>query len=266
MTFSQSDLRRFTTCPRQYRLHTEVPPAPDPTGDRATRSLLGEAVDDAIAAMYEQGWHTQPTCVDLLRDYSYERLLARYPEGGLPESAARLHLRLAPIWAGLPETLRAEQLFAPRTYVRRDFSIEVGAHEFKGQPDLVFESDDALSIVDVKFRAKSSLRAFQLKVYQFLVEAVLRRPVTRLGYWLPRDSEVHWYRVRPVSPSFAGELASSLDQMAAGGEAPKPSGECSYCEVRDRCPEGAAHVASKVVPVAPITGSAYTGRPVITGF
>lgn len=266
MTFSQSGLRRFITCPRQHHLMSALQAPPDPSGDRATRSLLGEVVDDTIAAMYEQAWHTLPTCIDLLRDYSYGRLVARYPAGGLPESAARLHQRLAPIWACVPETVRLEGLFAPRTYVRKDFSAVCGANELKGQPDIVFESDDSLSVVDVKLRAKSSLRTFQLKVYQLLVEAALRRPVTRLGYWLPRDSTVHWYRVRPVAPAFMAEIAQALDGMAAGETSPRCSSECSHCEVQGQCPEGQAFLASKVIPVSTITGTAYAGRPTVTGF
>jgi hypothetical protein len=233
--------------------------------------LLGTVVDEVIAALYEQRWLLSPDqVVDRLNAEAVYQMQRLYPQYSVAESQETLLAELRPLWPSVPETVRGEALTAQSIYVRQDFAKEYPAALLVGQPDLVFEGPPAsiggAVIVDVKLRARSSLDSVQLQVYRLLVQHILRIPVMRMGYWLPRSASVVWVQIRSPK-SLDAQIDADLAQMATGAvQHPTPSGRCRMCPVRLACPEGTAYIQGKCGSTQAVTGAAYRGRPEIVGF
>lgn len=266
---SQSELRAFLTCPQQW--HWQRTPAyagaftADRTMDRDRRTLLGMVVDGVLAQMYEQRWLAHPEMlVPRLGECARREMRTHYPGVSVAESPETLLRGLEPIWLSVLETVRAESLLAPAVFVRVDFAKEYGVATLKGQPDLVLEAPDGVTVVDVKLRARSSLTSAQLQVYRVLVEHQRRKPVTRMGYWLPREASVRWYAVRGSAEKTDQQIATALARMVAGETAPVTGSHCRYCGARHVCPEGAAYNQEKAGSLAGILE--YHGKAEIVGF
>lgn len=269
-TYSQSEWRTFHKCPRQYRWKSDdrfaEVIASHETMDRQRRTLLGTVVDDVIAQMYIEKWLRLPhQLVEILNQTAAERLDALLPSYSVAEPAAVLLYELRPVWVNIAETVRAERLLAAQTYVRQDFAKVFSHAILKGQPDLVFEDTDALHVVDVKLRARSSLDTKQIHVYRILTEHVLRKPVLRNGFWLPREARLYWAPTKKQR-KLEIDIDTDLTRMVRGEDGPQPGTHCQFCPVRTVCPEGATYMREKAGSTVTVTGDAYHGRAQIVGF
>lgn len=266
--FSQSEWRKFTRCPRQFQLsrsqEADALYAQQETPDRQRRVLLGTIVDEVIAHMYLSGWLKTPSLlVERLTAATARQVQRLYPQYTVLEPPTFFVETIAPAWLSLFSTVQDEHLYAERQVaVRRDFKLEFPAAVLMGQPDLTFIDERAVTVVDVKWRAKSSLDRQQLYAYRELVQGSTARPVTRLGFWLPRDAAVVWCKKLPAPPDLATDVAA----MARGVNEARPANHCHHCAFRSACPEGSKFLHDKMGSMIDVTGKPYTGRPEIVGF
>jgi hypothetical protein len=252
--WSYSQLALYKQCPLKF-YWTRVDPQPEAQRDNR-RAFIGWLLGEVVAKFYLDQWWRDPST-------ALAKMVA-----DLPQRSVEITVRENLVWEPgerekwldkatetLPKILaviKEHQLLGPVMAVEYGMTVQISGppddDKVHGRIDLVIQRmDGTLVVLDLKGGGTVGkfVSADQLRLYAcgILSDPRFARLPDKVGFWWARHGKVVWRKfTRENLLVFIGGVQQTIGRVRAKHFEPAPSGQCSYCEFRNRCPAGQTQI------------------------